>query len=221
MRKRGPKPKKIINTKWSANLAYAVGLIATDGCLSGDGLLVDLTSNDREQLNNYCECLEVNFKICDKSSGGGRRSLRVQFKNRFFYDYLLSIGLTPAKSKTIKKIAVPDKYFFDFLRGCFDGDGCFYSYWDPRWKSSFMFYTEFCSASPIFIKWLQQKINILASINGHVTTAGKTHSMQQLKYAKQESIILLKKMYYSPKNIFLSRKRLKINKALGIVGMKI
>ncbi len=220
MGKRGPKPKEIINTKWSANLAYAVGLIATDGCLSSDGLLIDLTSNDREQLNNYCECLGVNFKICNKSSGGGKKSLRVQFKNRFFYDFLLSIGLTPAKSKTIKKIAVPDKYFFDFLRGCFDGDGCFYSYWDPRWKSSFMFYTEFCSASPIFIEWLQQKINILAGVSGHVTTA-KKHSMRQLKYAKEESVILLKKMYYSPKNIFLFRKRLKINKALGIVGIKI
>ena len=84
-----------------------------------------------------------------------------------------------------------------------------------------MFYTEFCSASPIFIKWLQNKINILAGINGHVTTAGKTHSMKQLKYAKEESLILLRKMYYSIQNIFLSRKRLKINKALGIVGLQV
>lgn len=220
MGKRGPKPKKIINTKWSANLAYAIGLIATDGCLSGDGLLIDLTSNDREQLENYSKCLGVDFKIGSKYSGG-RKHLRIQFKNRIFYDFLLSIGLTPAKSKTIKKINVPDKYFFDFLRGCFDGDGCFYSYWDPRWRSSFMFYTEFCSASPNFIKWLQQKIIELADINGHITTAGKKRMMQQLKYAKKESLILLKKMYYSNKNMFLSRKKLKIDKALGIVGLKV
>lgn len=220
MGKRGPKPKKIINTEWSANLAYAIGLVATDGCLSSDNLLVDLTSNDREQLENYSKCLGVDFKIGSKSSGN-RKYLRIQFKNRIFYDFLLSIGLTPAKSKTIKKIAVPDEYFFDFLRGCFDGDGCFYSYWDPRWRSSFMFYTEFCSASPKFIKWLQQKINKLAEIKGHITTAGRKHSMGQLKYAKKESLILLKKMYHSNRNTFLSRKKLKIDKALGIVGLKV
>lgn len=48
MGKRGPKPKKIIDETWRPNLAYAIGLIATDGYLSNDGLLVDLTSNDRE-----------------------------------------------------------------------------------------------------------------------------------------------------------------------------
>jgi hypothetical protein len=222
MEKRGPKPKKIIDTTWSSNLAYAVGLIATDGCLSKDGLLIDITSIDREQLNNFSKCLDVDFKIGTKFSGLPKRKyLRIQFKNRIFYDFLLSIGLTPAKSKTIKKISVPDEYFFDFLRGCFDGDGCFYSYWDPRWKSSFMFYTEFCSASPKFITWLQQKTKELANIKGHITTAGKDRSLSQLKYAKRDSLILLRKMYYSNSSTFLSRKRLKINKALGIVGLNV
>lgn len=221
MGKKGPKPKKIINTKWSANLAYAIGLIATDGCLSKDGLLIDLTSKDREQLLNFSKALGVEFNIGKKRSGQGVECLRIQFKNRIFYDFLLSIGLTTAKSKTISKIKIPDKYFFDFLRGCFDGDGCFYSYMDPRWKSSFMFYTEFCSASLHFIKWLQITINKLGNIVGHTTTAGKGRTMWQLKYAKKDSLVLLRKMYYSNKNIFLSRKRLKINKALGIVGLQV
>lgn len=84
-----------------------------------------------------------------------------------------------------------------------------------------MFYTEFSSASPIFIKWLKVKINKLASINGHITTSGRKRTMGQLKYAKRESMILLKKMYHSKNITFLSRKKLKINKALGIVGKKI
>src|SRR3989344_7195642 len=112
MGKRGPKPKKIIDTKWSANLAYAIGLIATDGCLSNDNLLIDLTSKDREQLENFSKCLGIHFKIGMKWSGQGDKYLRIQFKNRFFYDFLLSIGLTPAKSKTLDKILVPDEYFF-------------------------------------------------------------------------------------------------------------
>ena len=145
MKKRGPKPKKIISEKWTANLAYAIGLIATDGYLSKDGLLIDLTSSDREQLINFSKCVGFPFRIGNKLNSRGDQNLRIQFKNRIFYDFLLSIGLTPRKSLTMGELAIPDKYFFDFLRGCFDGDGCFYSYWDSRWRSSHMFYLEFTS----------------------------------------------------------------------------
>ena len=82
------KPKRIVDETWRPDLAYAVGLIATDGCLSNNGLLVDLTSNDREQLKNYSKCLGISFKIGQKSNGGGGKSLRVQFKNRIFYNFL-------------------------------------------------------------------------------------------------------------------------------------
>lgn len=220
MGKRGPKPKRLVKTEWSANLAYAIGLLATDGCLLGDGLLIDLTSKDKEQLLNFMKCLNVKIKIGKKFSGTGVRYWRVQFKNRLFYDFLLSIGFTPAKSKTIKKIDIPDNYFFDFLRGCFDGDGCFYSYWDKRWKSSFMFYTEFASASPKFIAWLRGEIFKRIYIRGHVTNDSKGSTLQ-LKYAKSDSLKLLKQMYHSSRVVCLTRKRLKIIKVFDKMDLSI
>jgi len=213
MGKRGPKPKRIINEKWNANLAYAIGLIATDGCLSKDGLLIDLTSKDKEQLLNFSKCLGVNFKIGMKWNAGDDGCFRIQFKNRFFYDFLLSIGLTSRKSLTIGKLAIPDEFFFDFLRGCFDGDGTFYSYWDKRWFSSHMFYLEFASASEKHISWLRRELKEKIGVCGHVTNGriGMTH---HLKYAKKEALEIIKKMYYNPKVVCLSRKKLKIEKAL-------
>lgn len=213
MRKRGPKPKKVVNETWNENLAYAIGLIATDGCLSKDGLLIDLTSKDREQLLNFSKCLGVNFKIGPKWSSGKDESLRIQFKNKIFYNFLLSVGLTPRKSLTIGKLAIPNEYFFDFLRGCFDGDGCFYSYWDPRWRSSHMFYLEFISASRKHIDWLRKKIGEEINILGHLVDKGKM-STYQLRYAKKEALVIIKKMYYNPDVVCLSRKRVKIEKAL-------
>lgn len=215
MMKRGTKPKRIIDETWTANLAYAVGLIATDGCLANDGLLIDLSSKDEEQLLNFSKCLGVNFHIGKKQNGNGNQCLRIQFKNRFFYDFLLSIGLTPKKSLTMGKLTIPKKYFFDFLRGCFDGDGCFYSYWDPRWKSSHMFYLEFVSASKKHIDWLREELQNQTSIVGHIAQDGKK-STYQLKYGKKESLEIIKKMYYSPNVVFLSRKFDKIKKALEV-----
>lgn len=215
MGKRGPKPKEIIKTQWSPNFAYAVGLLATDGCLSSDGLLVDLTSKDREQLKNYSKCLGVKFTIGSKFNGTGDKSLRIQFKNRLFYDFLLSVGLTPRKSLTMGKLNIPDEYFFDFLRGCFDGDGCSYSYWDPRWKSSFMFYVSFASGSISFIRWLQKHILKAIGISGHIAILNnRVNPFYQLKYAKKEGLEIIQKMYYNPDVICLSRKYKKIKKTL-------
>ena len=112
---------------------------------------------------------------------------------------------------------MPKKYFFDYIRGCFDGDGTIYSYWDKRWKSSFMFYVCFVSASKYHIYWLQDMIFKSLKINGHVTT-NKSNSCLQLKYAKSDSLKLLKKMYYRKKLISLSRKKLKTIGILDIVG---
>jgi len=219
MGKRGPKPRQLISEKWTANLAYAIGLLAADGCLSPPGHLIDLTSKDREQLENFCRCVGVGFNITRKKSGDGREYLRVQFKSVLFYNFLLSIGLTPAKSKTLGPLKIPGKYFFDFLRGSFDGDGCTYSYFDPRWRSSFMFYTTFVSASEEHILWLRLEIFKRLNIRGHITGGGKT--VFQLKYAKSDSLKLLRKIYYQKKLVSLSRKHLKIQRMLAIVGERL
>jgi len=39
-----------VSTIWSKELAYVIGLLVTDGCLSKNGRHIDPTSKDREQL---------------------------------------------------------------------------------------------------------------------------------------------------------------------------
>jgi LAGLIDADG DNA endonuclease family protein len=214
--KRGPKPKQIINTTWSPRLAYAIGLITTDGCLSKDGRHIDLTSKDREQLENFGRCLGITLRISTKQSGIGTPYLRVQIGSVLFYKFLESIGLTQRKSKTLGAIIIPDAYFFDFLRGHFDGDGTFYSYMDPRWRSSFMFYTVFLSASKRHILWLRTTLKRLLGIRGHITTSQR-NSVYQLKYAKKESRLVLGVLYKDAHCICLTRKREKVAKALKVV----
>lgn len=217
MGKRGKKPKGKVEIKWSANFAYAIGLMVTDGCLYNDKRHMSLTTKDIEQAKNFKKCFNLGVKIGLKANGPSKIKIyyHVQFGDVKFYDFLVSIGLSKAKSKTIGGIKVPDQYFFDFLRGCFDGDGCFYSYWDPRWRSSHMFYIEFISASKNHIDWLQKKINEKIYISGHVTKNSKK-ICYQLKYAKKEAMAIIKKLYYNPGVVCLSRKRKKIEKALEI-----
>lgn len=214
------KPLNKVKIKWSPKFAYALGLIVTDGSLSIDGRHIEITSKDEEQLKNYLKCLGINTKITIKHSGSGEKYKRVQFGDVNFYKFLMSIGLMPRKTKIIGSVMMPPDYFFDFLRGHFDGDGTFYSYWDPRWRSSFMFYTEFISASEKHIRWLRKEIFKRLKIKGHITNSNND-SIYQLKYAKSESLKLLSKMYYDKKVVCLSRKRVKIEKALKIENKRL
>lgn len=212
MVKRGPKPKGKVRIKWSANFAYAIGLIATDGSLSKDGRHIDLTSKDREQLIHFNKALEASFKITEKYSGTDKLSYRIQVGDVLFYDFLISIGMSSAKSKTLGALTIPKKYFIDFFRGVFDGDGAFYSYYDLRWRKSHMYYFSIASASPNFLLWLRESLYCHFGVRGHVTEA-RGKSTSQLKYAKGESSKIIKKMYYSPVVICLLRKRKKIEAA--------
>ncbi len=212
------RPQNKVKIKWSPEFAYAIGLLTTDGNLSPDERHFDFTSQDMEQLENFKKCLNIKNKISRKWNGRKKRNIaRLQFGDVNFYKFLLNIGLSANKSKTLHKVEVPDKYFWDFLRGHLDGDGCFYSYWDPRWKSSFMFYTEFISASKKHIEWLRDKINQFLNIKISVTKS-KNNSCYQLKYAKGDSLILLPNIYYKNHPTHLGRKYLKIKRALGIIG---
>jgi hypothetical protein len=204
-----------ISTKWSSNLAYAVGLLATDGCLYKDGRHMSLTTKDIEQAENFKKCLGLSVITGLKTSGSTpvKKYYHVQFGSVLFYSFLLSIGLGPAKSKVMGAISVPDEFFFDYLRGCLDGDGCFTSYWDKRWKSSHMFYLEFVSASKKHIVWLQERIEGLIHVKGHTIFSLK-RGMYKLRFAKTETLEIIKKMYYSHEVVSLSRKRLKIKDAL-------
>ena len=214
------KPLGRVKLEWSPDFAYAIGLIVSDGNLSPDGRHVIFTSKDVELINKFQKSLQINLHVGRKSRGGGseKKYYVVQVGDVLFYKFLQGIGLMPKKSKIIRDIKVPDEYFFDFLRGSFDGDGTFFSYWDKRWRSSFMFYLALLSASRAHIIWLRKEISDRLRIHGHISVSQKLQSapVYILRYAKKEALRLLPELYYNDGVVCLSRKIDKIKQALTI-----
>lgn len=211
--RRGPTPKPFDAT-WTPELAWVVGIIATDGNLSPDGRHLSVVSKDRQLLETVQRCLGTTGKIGRRSgafSDGEKIYSHLQIGWLRYYQWLQSIGLTPRKSKTLGPIAVPDLYFWDFLRGCFDGDGSCYSYCDPRWPRSYLFYWELCSGSPTFIEWMRQRIRARAGLRGHISRGG---DVEILKYAKREATVLFEKMYTDRRAPCLLRKREKVDQIM-------
>jgi len=201
----------LVKTRWRGNLAYAIGLIVTDGSLSKDGRHLNFTSKDKDLIKTFAGCLGLKNKIGKKTSGFTKKKdcFNIQFGDINFYRWCINIGLMPNKSKILKDLKIPEKYFFDFLRGCFDGDGCIYAYWDPRWRSSYMFYTQFCSASLDFINWLEKIIEHLLGPRGKITRGS---GVWQLRFAKRDSLLIFKKMFHAKNLPYLKRKYTKANK---------
>lgn len=212
------KPRNVQNFVWSAELAYAVGLLVTDGCLSSDRRHIIFTSKDIEQIGNVIRILKLKNKISftrNKKS----EAYRIQISNVQLYDWLLKIGLTPNKSLTIGKIEVPDKYFIDFLRGHLDGDGSIRTYTDrynTAKSSKYVYeriYVTFISASKKHIVWLRENIIKHFKLKGALyeskVESNLKNPMHIIKFSKKESLSLLKSMYYSDSLLCLSRKRKK------------
>jgi hypothetical protein len=201
--------------EWTTDLAWVVGLIATDGNLSRKPGRIAIMSNDTGMLELVRQRLGLRAAITPHRGGYGHRCHRIVWSSRRFYDWLLDIGLTPAKSLTLGPLAVPDEYFRDFFRGCVDGDGSILTYVDRYNTSkhpSYVYtrlYVSMVSASFLFIDWLRAAIQRLAKLSGDVglrKSPGR-HDIWRLRYAKRESLALLRWIYYAPDVACLARKQ--------------
>jgi hypothetical protein len=219
VRGRGPHTGlRIGSPAWSREIAWIVGLITTDGNLSKMGHGVTITSKDIDLLECARRCLALSNRVGWSSGGLGGGTYRLQWRSLVFYDWLVSIGLTPRKSLTIGPLAVPDAYFPDFFRGCIDGDGTVLVYTDryhATKKASYVYtrlYVSLVSASRPFVDWMRATIYRLLSLSGgiHVKwTRGLRRPVWILRYSKKASVRLLSWMYYAPDVPCLARKRAK------------
>jgi len=196
---------------WSPRLAYVIGLITTDGCLSIDGHHIDFTSKDLELVKIFKDYLNLDNKITKKTRGREKEKkyFRIQFGDANFYEFLLSIGLTAHKSKTIGALNIPDEYFTDFLRGCIDGDGCIRTFKHPESKN-LQLRLNVCSASEDFLIWLKNNSKNFG-VEGYFKKATRVFT---LEYAMAESINLLNRIYYKGFPPSLTRKFLLAEKYL-------
>lgn len=206
-----------IKIKWNSKFAYAIGLIATDGCLSKDGRHVDFTSKDEELVSKFKDCLNIKNKIGIKYRGKDKynrttKYFRIQLGDTNFYEFLISIGLSQRKSKIMGPLDIQTNFFRDFLRGCIDGDGSIGFFMHPESRLP-QVRVSLVSASERFLKWIKSEIAHACAIKrGWIYNSGDVHV---LCYAKVDSIKLLRFLYKDKNCVCLSRK---LDRAKSFMG---
>jgi hypothetical protein len=210
-RKRGPyRLRARPPLTWTSEIAYAVGLVATDGNLSPSGRHVSVSSAEREVLECFLRCIKRSAHIGTNRSGFGSLTLRVQIGDVGLYRWLQSIGLTPRKSHTLGAIDCPTAVFPHLLGGLLDGDGSivdatYNGTGKARGRRYRVLKVRFISASETHVNWLRQRITAEFGLAGSVR---RENRVLRLTYSKRASVQLLHRMYPQPDVPCLQRKHL-------------
>jgi hypothetical protein len=202
--------------EWTAAMAYAVGLIATDGCLIERGRAIAFVSQDAQLVEALMDCLGRKPKYRIDRTRAGRELYRFQIKDATLYRWLEQVGLTPRKSLTLGGINVPDALLAHLVRGLLDGDG---SIIDKVWRADTSrrsdywyewFRVQFVSGSRDHIDWLHAKLRAELGLRGWVgarTRQPWPHPTYQLVFGKHDSIALSTWLYADRDAPCLFRKR--------------
>ena len=201
---------------WDGQVAYSLGLAATDGCLVGDGRHVSLGSEDREQVETFLRCVGRPEAYISKDRD--RTYFRAQLGDVELYRFLADAGLTPRKSLTLGGLRFPPEYFWDVARGLIDGDGSVSNYVHNPIKRIDInyryerFLLHFLSASLPHARWVQEELrargirSALIREDRKSPFTGQPSVIYKVKLGKHASIALAAQLYADPSAPRLTRK---------------
>lgn len=108
--------------------AYVLGLLASDGNVARkeNCVYIELNTVDIQLLIEINQVLENEREVKTYSRKDRNDTSKLYFFSRKIVEDLAYFNIIPNKTYANVDFAehIPDKYFFDFIRGYFDGDGC-------------------------------------------------------------------------------------------------
>lgn len=186
---------------WSNEMAYVLGLIASDGCVTknpkGMNTQWQIIQSDKEFLKKILKTIGSTHKITKDNRSTAYRFFIGSVE---MVDDLICLGIEPNKSKTIEMPRVPKQYISHFLRGIIDGDG---------WIHHRGYTMNITSASP---KFADSILNIFLSLrlNARIKSQiseGGTRIYRITVSGKQDVLRLSDWLYEDCEELYLPRKR--------------
>ena len=183
-------------------MAYVLGFFAADGTMIRNkrgGHFIEFHINDKEILIAIRKATGSNHKISVRIGKNPRQKVgyRIQFGSKEMYNDLLALGMCPRKSLALRMPAVPTKYFGDFVRGYFDGDGCVYYSklkFADRKNPRKILMTMFTSGCKDFLSALHSSLKQYGIQGGSLHGKGKAGGFD-LSFSFRDSLALYQLMY--------------------------
>lgn len=193
----------IASKEGTQDFDYFLGLLATDGCITGNKVVLEFSKENKELLDywntflgNKCTItisLHKTYKV---------PQYRIAFRNAEICGFLSTFGIVPRKTFALKL-----KYInWDVLRGILDGDGSVVS---MNRGNSLRF--QITSGSLEFLTQISEFL-LLHGIQAHICINKPT--TYSLSVYKQEHILKIYSNLYAKAHFFLKRKKEKFGPLL-------
>lgn len=200
----------------SPEIAYILGFIAADGCISKRGKQERLSINLQRSDISFLKLIARVLNCDNPIKGGTARAAGITYKTCSLNIYQQGIvtafktwSIVPNKSLTLNfPLNLPKKYISHFIRGYFDGDGgvSFFYIKRKKWTSK-EYNVTFCSGSILFLKELKKILTTnkikcgkfyhsIGSTCNSFRIAADNNSLEQFyKYLYENSTIHLNRKY--------------------------
>ena len=208
-------------------MAYVLGFFSADGSMyktKRGTHFIEFQITDKDLLKTIRSVIGSSHKISVRNRKGKnwRDTFRLQVGSKTIFDDLIRLGLTQVKSKTLKMPTIPDRYFSDFVRGYFDGDGNVtvgnYLRKETNKKRNLIF-SGFICGNQDFLKEIHNKLKKLSGVRGG--TLYYHDGAYRLYFSINDSFALYNFMYVRVCNkLFLPRKRKKFESYFGVARIK-
>lgn len=200
----------------SSNMAWLLGFLASDGNIkkNRNEICITLSKVDKEILYKIKDELSIETDIKDYISSNGYESSSLRWTCQEHKEDLKKYSIIPNKTFILQPpIELNSKYWIDYIRGFFDGDGSINflnNNKSLRW--------QVCSASKDIIIFI---LNVLESYGIPKVNIQIDNRHHNPLYIIQYSTNATKKIYnilYTPNSLFLKRKKDKFEKCLSDIN---
>jgi len=201
------------NTETS-NMAYILGLLASDGCVASNKNLIyiELQRSDKELLEKVNQELENERPVKDYCASNGYENSKIYFYSKQAKEQLAKYKIIPNKTYS-ENFGFPTnlqkKYWIDYIRGYFDGDGCIKdSNHTPTWEINSVNYEIIETIQKFFLEEFNIQLKIQTFINN------RKIPMYRVYCYGQENCHKIFDILYNNTNLFLTRKKEKFKSLL-------
>lgn len=200
-------------------MAYVLGFFAADGTITknkNNFPYFVLQIRDRVLLTHIRATIGSNHKISKRVHRKNNGIFyRIQIGNTQIYKDLLKMGFSLRKTERLRVPKIPIRYFPDFVRGYFDGDGNVWTGFvhKDREKKTYVINTTLTSCSREFLNTLHMKLKGRGIKGGSIYK--RKSNAYCLRLSVKDSILLYHLIYDTLGNeMFLKRKKGNFDKFL-------
>lgn len=197
-------------SKESSNMAWLLGFLAADGYISksDNAISIALCDIDREILERIKTEVEIENKIRDYEDHRGYKNSELRWACAQHKQELAKYSIIPNKTFQLKPpYLLSKKYWIDYIRGYFDGDGSV-NFISANGKKKYTARWQVCSATTEILQFILDTFEEYGIPPVSIQKQDrKGHILYCIQYSTNSTKKIYDILYNTSSTLFLQRKK--------------